>query len=139
VTFRVESEVLAFAQELQDLLDGHWNIHAERGAASRLLTLGNPTHSGSFSELHFPVGGARMRPCLEDVLTFVLREFGVDQVEGADTLLCAGRERWRRRQIATLVRDAPDEAVRVLRELGYVVDDPSTGPAVPQVLRLQSW
>ena len=80
-----------------------------------------------------------MRPCLEDVLTFVLHEFGVDQVEGADTLLCTGRERWRRRQIATLVRDAPDEAVRVLRELGYVVDDPSTGPAVPQVSKLQAW
>lgn len=130
---------LDFLRDAHTVPACHWNIHAERGAASRLLTLGNPTHSGSFSELHFPVGGARMRPCLEDVLTFVLHEFGVDQVEGADTLLCTGRERWRRRQIATLVRDAPDEAVRVLRELGYVVDDPSTGPAVPQVSKLQAW
>ena len=130
---------LDFLRDAHTVPACHWNIHAERGAASRLLTLGNPTHSGVFSELHFPVGGARMRPCLEDVVAFVLHEFGVDQVQGAQALLSAGRERWRRRQIATLVRDAPDEAVRVLTELGYTIGDPSTGPVAPKVAKLHAW
>ncbi|MFP5070168.1 hypothetical protein ACLFMI_10940 [Pseudonocardia nantongensis] len=130
---------LDFLRDAHTVPACHWNIHAERGAASRLLTLGNPSHSGAFSELHFPVGGARMRPCLEDVLAFVLHEFGVDRCAGSDPLLHAGRERWRRRQIATLVRDAPGEAVRVLRDLGYGVTDPVTGPAATKTGKLNAW
>lgn len=130
---------LDFMREAHTVPACHWNVHAERGAASRLLTLGNPEHSGAFSKLHFPVGGARMRPCLEDFLAFVLHEFGVDRNDGADELLSQGRESWRRRQIGTLVRDAPDEAVRVLRDLGYTVTDPVTGPKPPNTDMLQTW
>lgn len=130
---------LDFLREAHTVPACHWNIHAERGTASRLLTLGNPQHSGVFSELHFPVGGARMRPCLEDVLAFLISEFGIDRLPGAEAMLCAGRERWRRRQIATLVRDAPDEAVRVLRELGYGVADPKDGPVPARTSKLQAW
>ncbi|GAA1864845.1 hypothetical protein GCM10009772_45480 [Pseudonocardia alni subsp. carboxydivorans] len=117
----------------------HWNVHAERGSASRLLALGNPSHSGEFSKLHFPVGGARMRPGLEDFLAFVLNEFKVDRCSGADDAIREGRERWRRRQIATLVRDAPDEAVRVLTDLGYAITAPADGPKLPNAEKLQSW
>lgn len=130
---------LDYLREAHTVPACHWNIHAERGAASRLLTLGNPGHSGVFSELHFPVGGARMRPCLEDVLAFLLHEFGIDRLPGAQAILCAGRVRWRRRQIATLVRDAPDEAVRVLTDLGYTVAEPDGGPVAPNPAKLQAW
>lgn len=130
---------LDFLRDAHTVPACHWNIHAERGAASRLLTLGDPKHSGAFSELHFPVGGARMRPCLEDVLAFVLHEFGIDHCVGADVLLREGRERWRRRQIATLVRDAPDEAVRVLRDLGYGITEPAAGPSQPKTSKLCAW
>ena len=117
----------------------HWNIHAERGTASRLLALGNPGHPAEFSKLHFPVGGPRMRPCLEDFLQFVIHEFKVDRRSGAREAIAAGRERWRRRQIATLVRDAPDAAAEALESFGYTVTPPADGPKPPNTAKLRAW
>jgi hypothetical protein len=68
-----------------------------------------------------------MRPCVEDFIDLVAREFRFDLKREASDVLEDGRERWRRRQIATLVRDAPDEAARVLQELGYDVQSPPSG------------
>lgn len=86
----------------------------------------------ALSQLHFPVGGHRFRPCLEDLLAVLIDEFGID-VPGGDRqaaldALADGREDWRRSQVGAAVRDAPDEAVRVLRELGYVVHWDSSQP-----------
>lgn len=130
---------LDFMRDAHTVPASHWNVHAERGSASRLLALGNPAHSGEFSKLHFPVGGSRMRPGLEDFLAFVLHEFKVDKCPGADQAIREGRERWRRKQIATLVRDAPDEACRVLGDLGYTVSEPAGGPKPPNTTKLQGW
>ncbi len=130
---------LDFRRDMHTVPSCHWNVHAESGQATRILTLGNPTHPGVFSKLHLPVGGPRMRPCLEDFLEFVLHEFGVDRLPNAPAVLADGRERWRRRQIATSVRDAPDEAVRVLRELGYTVAPPGSGPAAAKPDKLRVW
>lgn len=92
-------------------------IHAERGAVSNLLGRTNRDHSGLLSKLHLTVGGSRMRPCLEDFIDLICYEFRFDLLPGAQETLEAGRERWRRRQIGALVRDAPEEAVRVLCDL----------------------
>ena len=32
-----------------------------------------------FSDLHIPLGGPRYRPCLEDLLEFLIVEFGLDK------------------------------------------------------------
>lgn len=90
-------------------------------------------------ELHFPLGGHRFRPCLEDVLQMLVEEFGIDTADGALDALAAGREKWRRHQTGAVVRDAPEEAVRVLRELGYMVETPSGGPVFPNVRELRSY
>lgn len=47
--------------------------------------------------------------------------FGVDATPEGLEALRDGRERWRRAQVGTVVRDAPDEAIRVLADLGYRV------------------
>lgn len=130
---------LDFRRDMHTAPACHWNVHAESGPATRILTLGNPDHPGVFSKLHLPVGGPRMRPCLEDFLQFVVHEFGVDHHVDALQVIADGRERWRRRQIGTSVRDAPDEAVRVLRELGYTVDEPNAGAAQPKPDKLRIW
>lgn len=130
---------LDYRRDMHTVPACHWNVHAESGPATRLLTLGNPDHPGAFSKLHFPVGGPRMRPCLEDFLGLLLHEFGVDRLPEADTVLCEGRERWRRRQIGTSVRDAPDEAVRVLEHMGYAVTEPPAGAARANVDKLRVW
>lgn len=92
------------------------------------------------SALHFPVGGSRFRPALEDVMEMLIEEFGVEpagSVKSAREALADSREAWRRTQVATVVRDAPSEAVRALEDLGYRVDPPEEGltPDKPAKLR----
>ena len=79
------------------------------------------------SELHIPVGGHRFRPCVEDVLEFAAEEFGIDTVETWRTAIRAGRESWREKQVATVVRDCPHRAAEALVELGYEVLPPDSG------------
>jgi len=117
--------------------DAHWNIHAERGALSALLDRTNPKHSGKLSKVHFSVGGSRHRPCLEDVLDMLLREFRVDQLPNADVAIAEGRERWRSTQIKVLVRDAPEIAASTLVALGYTVTPPEAGPRPTDVKKLR--
>jgi hypothetical protein len=131
---------LDFDRAMHTAPGSHWNIHAERGAVTALLTRNNPDHSGELSKLHIPVGGARMRPCIEDLLQLLVTEFRFDAVPGAQDAIDAGRVRWRRRQLAAMVRDDPEEAVRVLRdELGYGVTAPTTGLRTSRLDRLARW
>lgn len=119
---------LDYQHDAQTVPTAHWNIHAERGAVSALLATANPGHTGRLSKVHFPVGGTRHRPCLEDALDLLIREFNVDVHPDATTAIQAGRERWRIIQTKVLVRDAPELAAGVLRKLGYKVDPPEGGP-----------
>ncbi len=102
----------------------------------------NGKSKASLSELHFPVGGPRFRPVLEDVLHMLIEELGIQPQAGsvreAYRHLADAREQWRRMQVATCVRDAPSEAVEVLRKLGYRVDEPADGakPDKPEKLRV---
>lgn len=90
--------------------------------------------------LHLPVGGDRFRPCLEDVIEFLVVECGFDRAAGWRSAVDKGRERWRRTQTRTAVRDAPSEAAAVLRALGYAVTEPAIG-TVPtdDFARLRRW
>src|SRR5262245_20736115 len=56
---------LDFVRDSYAVPAAHLSIHAERCTVSRLLGRTNPGHSGVLSAQHFPVGGARMRSCLE--------------------------------------------------------------------------
>jgi hypothetical protein len=78
-----------------------------------------------------------MRPSIEDLLQFLIVEFGVDAEPGAQSVLDDGRMVWRRRQISAAVRDAPEEAAGVLERLGYTVTRPESGPASDRVDRLR--
>lgn len=106
----------------------HWQVHAERGALSHLLARAHEHDPRSvpnphdMSSLHIPVGGERFRPCLEDVLQFLITNCGIDSVPGWRSAVERGREQWRRRQLGSSVRDLPSEAARVLRELGWSVE-----------------
>ena len=88
------------------------------------------------SDVHFPLGGPRMRPCLEDVLQMLRVELGVDVEAEFQDVIDQGRARWRRRQLAAAVRDSPETASQVLRELGYSVDVPPGGPAPERIDKL---
>ncbi|WP_462203617.1 hypothetical protein [Frankia sp. CcWB3] len=79
-----------------------------------------------------------MRPCLEDFIQFLISECSFDAKEGWRAVVEAGRIRWRQRQIGALVRDAPEEAIRVLEENGYVVTR-SNDPLVGNAEKLARW
>jgi hypothetical protein len=127
---------LDFARGMHTAPASHWQVHAERGAFSALLAQTGADNPHSLERLHQPVGGGRMRPCLKDFLEFLISDCGVAAVDGWKAAVEDGRERWRRRQLAALVRDAPDEVIRVLIENGYEVHAPAS-PLVgkPQSLR----
>lgn len=80
------------------------------------------------AQLHFPVGGRRFRPCLEDVLEMLIDEFGVDHPTDAREALRGGREGWRRIQVAASVNDCPEAAIEELERLGYSLTREPVGP-----------
>lgn len=122
----------------------HWQVHAERGAMSFLLGRAHLRDSSrvakphDFSSLHFPLGGERFRPCMEDVIQFLVHDCGVDALPGWQEVIEAGRESWRRMQLKSAVRDAPEDAAWVLRDLGYTVEPPD-GPAIDRGQPLRKW
>lgn len=122
-----------------DIPGAHVQIHGHRDALTFVMArsgtgsrrgqrLADRTAQGTgvprMSDLHFPVGGSRFRPVLEDVLDMLVRELGVDHQDGWRDALADGRERWRRMQIAAVVRDAPEDAVAALAVLGYQIQLP---------------
>lgn len=131
----------------------HLHMHAHRdqlsvamavagtdGAERRTPKPGDDYMRGTrISELHFPVGGHRFRPGLEDVLQWMVTEFGASTGPTWPTVLSDRRVSYRRQQTAAAVRDCPSEAVRVLREMGYAVADPEGGPCGDRLTKLAAF
>ncbi|MCY3562012.1 MAG: hypothetical protein OXH20_12730 [bacterium] len=75
--------------------------------------------------LHFPVGGRRFRPTLEDFLLFLDREgLYTDWKDGWRPKLIQSLEEWERLQARATARQFPEEAVSALEALGYGVTAP---------------
>lgn len=111
----------------------HINIHASNQPLLRLMNAAGSKnraklrqrssrrgHRPQPSELHFPVGGTRFRPSLEDVLQFLIFELGVDRHPGWRRVLGDGRSNWREKQLATAVVDYPQTAIRALQSMGII-------------------
>lgn len=108
----------------------HFHVHGHRNEFTHLLGLKRKLSSDneakirkftktipSLSEFHFPTGGPRFRPCLEDILECLRDEFDLDVNQ--DTWvpqLTIARAKWRKIQTAAAVRDCPDIALQVLAE-----------------------
>jgi hypothetical protein len=116
----------------------HIQVHGHRGAMSHLLSRAAHPTPHDLASLHLPTGGSRFRPCLEDVVQFLIEECRFDCVSGWKAHIEAGRERWRRKQVAAAVRAVPSEAARVLSELGYAVTMPIT-PVADSTAALTRW
>ncbi|MEV8391205.1 MULTISPECIES: hypothetical protein [unclassified Streptomyces] len=125
----------------------HLHVHAHRDEIAYLLRLaesGNPAQRltqdrlPQLSEMHLTVGGHRFRPCFEDVLSMLIREFAVDTVPGWEKVIDRGVQRWRKTQLRTTVRDLPEVAAEKLRELGWSVEPPAgtVPPPRPSTPRL---
>jgi hypothetical protein len=127
-----------FVRDMNMAPTAHVQIHAHRGALSHLLSQADHPTPHDISALHIPVGGSRFRPCLEDVIQFLIQECRFDSKPGWRIQVEKGRERWRRRQVAAVTRDVPEEAARVLEELGYSLTRP-TEHKLASVKALRNW
>lgn len=117
----------------------HLQVHAHRDEMAYLLRLaekkkGRPAEQlrkgklPRLSEIHFPVGGHRFRPALEDVLALLAREFAIDVQPNWMKVVEQETREWRLLQLRSAVRDAHEAAAETLRELGYKVEPPTVGP-----------
>ncbi|PWI09926.1 hypothetical protein DIZ27_14600 [Streptomyces sp. NWU339] len=98
--------------------DGYPDAHLQvYGNSDLFLALNDPrADSGrSLAQLHFPVGGKRFRPCLEDVIEFLIVERLVEARDNHEKVLEVGREGFRRNQLLAAMRRDPG-AVEVFVE-----------------------
>ena len=78
------------------------------------------------SEFHFPVGGRRFRPTVEDLLLFLDRErLYTEWKSGWQAVVNRTLGDWEHKQASATVRDHTDVAVEQLRLMGYEVTPPS--------------
>lgn len=121
----------------------HWQFHGERGAFSHLLgqalAAGATVAPHSLSSLHFPVGGGRMRPGVDDWLEFLVRECHFDAATGWESVLLENRRRYRSIQAQTIVRDMQEVAADSLRRLGWAVEPPPGGAPPANEKYLSRW
>ncbi|WNI19239.1 hypothetical protein [Actinacidiphila sp. ITFR-21] len=82
--------------------DAHLQVAGQDTAMQALLP-GKPA-----IKLHFPVGGKRFRPCLEDVIEFLIREGLAEGKPGHEAVLEAGREGFRIKQLRAAMRRSPE-------------------------------
>ncbi|MGL4175730.1 MAG: hypothetical protein ACRCSN_06590 [Dermatophilaceae bacterium] len=131
---------------------GHLHVHAHRDQFTRVMTLAAMSgaarrqvgpdaelEAARMSRIHFPTGGHRFRPTLEDVLQLIEEEFGARPGPVWHDVLRTNRVQWRRQQTGAAVHDCPSEAVRVLSELGYEVRVPDGGPVADREDRLAAF
>jgi hypothetical protein len=113
----------------------HPDLEAAMVAAGmqRTRSTGRGPDRPNVTDLHFPVGGSRFRPCLEDVLEMLIHEFDLDLPAHKQAVLDAlagGRVHWRTKQLRTAIRDDPSTAADQLRTMGFEVSEPEEVPAV---------
>ena len=90
------------------------------GTCSALGALPGPRTDKDLAKLHFPVGGRRYRPTLEDMVEFVVMEGFASGRRGWRKAVNDHRDRFHRIQLRAAVRRMPDVAVEVLREMGEI-------------------
>lgn len=135
-----------------DLPCAHLQIHAHRDqmtaamswaarhrAKRRKKSALKYPQPATLSELHFPLGGHRFRPGLEDVLQMLAEEFGADTGPEWPAVRDAAREDYRRAQTAAAVRDCPTAAAEALTSLGFTVTPPAGHAADDRPDRLRAF
>lgn len=136
-----------FAKNMQNNLPtSHLHIHAHRdeiawlmiqGRTKRPKALNKKRKMPILSSIHFPMGGERFRPSIEDFLEFSINEFGLSAKLGAQKALEAGRARWKRKQLHAAISDSPTEAAEALKNLGWNVIQPENGPSETRLHKIK--
>jgi hypothetical protein len=120
----------------------HLNVHAHRDeiAWARALQPRKSFNDVRLSRLHFPFGGARFRPTIEDVIQMLIEEFEIDCLESAKHKLEMSRKKFFERQLSAAVIETPQVAISALAAAGYEVIPKNVSPSSPKTKsRKTSW
>ncbi|MFI1957178.1 hypothetical protein ACH46L_20085 [Streptomyces althioticus] len=101
----------------RDKADGYPDAHLQVQGYSEFLAELLPDRP--LAKLHFPVGGKRFRPCLEDVIEFLIVEGLVEGVPEWRGALAPGRERFQRNQLRAAMRRNPDIVREFVKEYRF--------------------
>lgn len=106
-----------------DYPEAHMHVHGRALNLERMLErCGRPKDKPD--DLHFPVGGRRFRPCLEDLIEFCILERLVTPRPDWERVLNESRQRFRDDQLRAAVRRSPELAAGVLASEGWTVTAP---------------
>jgi hypothetical protein len=82
----------------------------------------------TLGRFHFPVGGKRYRPTVEDLIEFLIIERISTPHDGWQKVVRMHRDDWERTQLKSVVRRDPETAAAELRRQGYQVVPPPPPP-----------
>lgn len=123
---------MEYLREPAKVPSSHIHVHAQSGPLTLFLARTGHRSPASVESLHIPTGGERFRPCIEDFLEFLIVDCGVAGSDDWREQVDEGRAGWRDYQARSVVRERPELAAEVLRELGAQVElpqgDPGRGP-----------
>lgn len=80
--------------------------------------------SRPLEHLHFPVGGRRYRPTVEDLIEFLVVEGIAEGRSGWQERVAQGREGFRLKQLGAAIGNETDYAAEELRSHGYTITAP---------------
>ncbi|MEU8832379.1 hypothetical protein [Streptomyces sp900116325] len=103
-----------FEREKERYTSAHLQVHGHSPALA-LLNRGNDSKR-TLDKLHFPVGGKRFRPSLEDIIEFLIAERLVDAKAGYEEVLELGRERFQVKQLRAAMRRRPEIVEQFMKE-----------------------
>lgn len=103
-----------------DYPNPHLHVEAEVSEAWRELNRRTNQKKG-LGQLHFPLGGKRYRPSVEDFLEFLIYEGYVRAVAGWEDAIEVYRSEFHKRQLSAAVKANPESAIQTLRDLGYKI------------------
>jgi hypothetical protein len=102
----------------RDKTHGYPEAHLQVAAESAALNAWRLTDGSSkeLVDLHFPVGGRRYRPALEDIIEFLVVEKLAKPRAGWESALKRSRAQFRRRQLRAAIRRDLETATEAVRE-----------------------
>lgn len=101
----------------------HLHVSGQRDDLDAIY-LGDKRKIRKLRDLHFPVGGKRFRPTLEDLVEFMITEEMVDPRPGWEQVVKEHRARWEAIQLKAAVRRNQEDAADALREAGWKITAP---------------
>lgn len=97
------------------------HAHGECTQLGALYAAAGIENKANLQRLHLPVGGKRFRPCVEDIIEFLITDLSVDGKPGWEDRVEIGRQRWYGYQLGAAMRKYEDVAVQIMGRLGYAV------------------